>query len=319
MSGILSTSTNRLWAVFSWYNRFMNLKLTAICIWLAIAGAVLFPCLNVSAENTLSSPEVFISSDKLLQADTLLIMVKNETNEITGTFGSIKLRFFRDKSDKNWVAIIGATIDKKPGEYKLSINVPGKTVFEKDIFVSKRYFSVTSLVVTRQLIQKGFTLKNIFTAPDKKSKKLEGILKIITSVSYVNKPFVYPLFEVKDVGSFGNIRKSKDYTAQHLGVDLNALPDTPVFAVNDGKVVFVDNIKNNGNTVAIDHGLGVYSLYLHLNKFNVAEGQTVKLGDIVGLSGNTGYSLAPHLHFSIKVRGASLDPLKFVQTTQKIQ
>jgi len=299
-----------------WYNGFMDFKLTVICIWLAIAGAILFPCLNVNAENTLLSPEVFISSDKLLQADTLLIVVKNETNEITGTFGLIKLRFFRDKRDKNWVAITGAAIDKKPGEYKLSINVPGKAIFEKNILVSKRDFPATSLVVTKQLIQKGFTLKNIFTVPDKKSKELAEILKIITAASYVNKPFVYPMFGVKDVGSFGNIRKSKDYTAQHLGVDLDALLNTPVFSVNDGKVVFADNIKNNGNTVAIDHGLGVYSLYLHLNKFNVAEGQTVKLGDIVGLSGDTGYSINPHLHFSIKMRGTSLDPLKFVQVTQ---
>ncbi|TSD01862.1 MAG: peptidase M23, partial [Parcubacteria group bacterium Athens0714_26] len=72
-----------------------------------------------------------------------------------------------------------------------------------------------------------------------------------------------------------------------------------------------------GKTLIIDHGLGIFSLYLHLDEFKVLNGKGVKRGELVGLSGNTGYSISPHLHFSIKANGASVDPLKFIETTKK--
>jgi len=293
----------------------MFCKFSLILIFI-IAGAILFPCYIANASNSLLNPDVFVSSDNLSQADTLLVAVKNETKEITGSLGSVKLRFFRNDNDKDWVAITGMTIDKKPGRYKLSINVPGKAPFEKYITVSKQNFTVTALTVTPELYEKGYTVANIIAKTGEENKTLSKILNVITPKSYISKPFIYPLSEIKDVGSFGNIRKSKSYQIQHLGVDLSASLNTPVYSANDGKVVFVKSMQDYGNTIVVDHGLGVYSLYLHLNSFNVKKGQSVKQGDVLGLSGNTGYSIGPHLHFSIKVRGASLDPLKFINTTQ---
>jgi murein DD-endopeptidase MepM/ murein hydrolase activator NlpD len=120
-----------------------------------------------------------------------------------------------------------------------------------------------------------------------------------------------------NVGAFGNIRKSGDVSLQHLGVDLDANTGTPVYAINDGKVTGVlEGLINYGNTVIIDHGLGIFSLYLHLDEFKVSLGQTVKKDDVIGLSGNTGYSIAPHLHFSIKLNGASVDPVKFINSAK---
>jgi len=66
--------------------------------------------------------------------------------------------------------------------------------------------------------------------------------------------------------------------------------------------------------VVIDHGLGIYSLYLHLSEINVSVGQLVERGKVIGLVGSTGYSLEPHLHFSLKVNGASVEPLGFIDT-----
>ncbi len=285
---------------------------------ISIIAAFVIPSGAVVLADSLSSPDVVVSSDNLSQADTLLVVVKNEPGKITGTLGTIKLRFFRDASGKDWVAITGMTIDKKPGTYKLSIKIPGKAVFEKDITVIKRDFPVTTLDVTPELTQQGYTVKNIVNnVINKENTALAKVLNIITPTSYITKPFVYPLSSIKDVGAFGNIRKSGSYAVQHLGTDLEAPLDTPVYAINDGKVVFVKSMTDYGNTVIIDHGLGVYSLYLHLDKFKVKKGQAVKQGDVIGLSGDTGYALAPHLHFSIKMRGASLNPLNFIQATQQ--
>jgi murein DD-endopeptidase MepM/ murein hydrolase activator NlpD len=99
---------------------------------------------------------------------------------------------------------------------------------------------------------------------------------------------------------------------------LDAQTGTKVYAVNDGKVVLTYDFIDYGKTIVIDHGLGIFSLYLHLDKFNSQEGQKVKQGDVIAYSGNTGYSIAPHLHFSIKLNGASVDPLNFIEITKNL-
>lgn len=272
---------------------------------------------NAKASNNLLPLDVYISSDHLAQADTLLVVVKNEPGNIKGTLGAIKMRFFKSQDTKDWVAIVGMTLNKKPGDYKLSITVEGKQPFEKIITVAKRDFPVTKLEITPELLKKGYTAKKIITNIQTiENKALSKVLNVLTPQSYVSKPFTYPLSETTVVGPFGDIRASKNYKIQHLGVDLKAPLGTPVFAVNDGKVVLIKKFTDYGNTIVIDHGLGMYSLYLHLSHFNAIKGDMVKQGDVIGLSGDTGYATGPHLHFGIKVRGASLDPLRFIQTTQ---
>jgi len=119
------------------------------------------------------------------------------------------------------------------------------------------------------------------------------------------------------VGAFGNIRKSGEISLQHLGVDLEANIDTPVYAINDGTVRLSQELTNYGKTIIIDHGMGIFSLYLHLDEFKVFERKAVKKGEIIALSGNTGYSIAPHLHLGVKISGSSVDPLRFIETTEK--
>jgi murein DD-endopeptidase MepM/ murein hydrolase activator NlpD len=82
-------------------------------------------------------------------------------------------------------------------------------------------------------------------------------------------------------------------------------------------VRFAKELDIYGKTLIIDHGLGIFSLYLHLNQFKVLQEEQVKRGDTIALSGSTGYSITPHLHFSIKVKGVSVDPLRFIEITRK--
>lgn len=278
------------------------------------AGILLIPFLEVKADNSVLSPNVFVSSDSLSQGGTLLVRVKNESNQATGSLGTVKLRFFRNENGQDWVALIGIPIDKKPGSYKLAVSVSGKQIFEKNILVVEKIFPVTPLVVTKALSKKGYTFKNIAVNQD--NKILNKIFGKITPEAYINQPFVFPLTEISYVGAFGNIRQAQGYQMQHLGVDLKASINTPIYSVNSGKVVFAGILHNCGKTIIIDHGLGVYSLYAHLGYMDVKTGQVLRQKEIIGLSGNTGYSLAPHLHFSIKVRTVSLDPLEFIRISQ---
>ncbi len=267
--------------------------------------------------------QVFLSSNSLDQGDTLVVRIKTEKDfkEITAMFGKEQVPIFKLQNN-NWVGITGANVKKEPGKYKLVINL-GEEVFEKNIAVIKRNFPITELILTKELEEKGFTPANISqNIAQKDNASIYEVFKIYTPTVFFNKPFILPLKKKEVVGLFGSIRKSGDIKLQHLGVDLDADENTSVYAVNDGAVVFSEELIDYGKTIIIDHGLGIYSLYLHLNEYKFTKGQRVSRGDIIGLSGNTGYSIAPHLHFSMKISrpdvSLSIDPLRFIESTQII-
>jgi hypothetical protein len=96
----------------------------------------------------------------------------------------------------------------------------------------------------------------------------------------------------------------------HHGVDLRAPMRTEIYAIADGTVIFAGNNGGYGKTVKIDHGNGIVSLYGHCSWLNVRKGDKVTQGRVIALSGNTGMSTGPHLHFGIYVNGGSIDPLE---------
>jgi murein DD-endopeptidase MepM/ murein hydrolase activator NlpD len=99
---------------------------------------------------------------------------------------------------------------------------------------------------------------------------------------------------------------------KHKGMDFSANRGTPIYATGDGVIKRADNRSSGyGRHIRIDHGFGYVSLYAHLNKYNVRSGQKVKRGDIIGYVGNTGRSVAPHLHYEIIKEGVKVNPLNF--------
>ncbi len=98
----------------------------------------------------------------------------------------------------------------------------------------------------------------------------------------------------------------------HGGMDFTAPRGTEVYATGKGKVVLVKRSNRGyGNHVMIDHGYGYKSVYAHLNEFNVKWGQEVKRGDVIGFVGNTGTSVAPHLHYEVIRNGKKVNPINF--------
>lgn len=95
----------------------------------------------------------------------------------------------------------------------------------------------------------------------------------------------------------------------HNGVDLRGRPGTPIFAIADGQVVLARDMHFEGNFTVIDHGLGVFSGYMHQSNLRVRVGQYVRAGDRIGDVGNTGYSTGPHLHLALWIRGTPVDPM----------
>jgi murein DD-endopeptidase MepM/ murein hydrolase activator NlpD len=104
----------------------------------------------------------------------------------------------------------------------------------------------------------------------------------------------------------------------HSGVDIAGKRGTPVRCANSGKVLLNSDFYLSGNTVVIDHGWGVATIYAHMERVDVREGQLVKRGDILGTVGSTGRATGPHLHFGAFIRGAKVDPLMLVEATAEI-
>lgn len=112
---------------------------------------------------------------------------------------------------------------------------------------------------------------------------------------------------------YGYTRLTGQSTMPHKGTDMQAEIGTPVYAMNSGMVRFTQNLRNYGNTVIVDHGLGLQTVYMHLSEINVTLGQMVGRGELLGLSGDTGYVLGPHLHLTVRVWDISIDPMKFLE------
>jgi murein DD-endopeptidase MepM/ murein hydrolase activator NlpD len=98
----------------------------------------------------------------------------------------------------------------------------------------------------------------------------------------------------------------------HSGIDFTAPTGTEVYATGDGTIEEIDRTRRGkGNTVVINHGFGYKSVYSHLDKFNVRNGQQVKRGEVIGWVGNTGLSVAPHLHYEVLLNGDHVDPVHY--------
>lgn len=124
--------------------------------------------------------------------------------------------------------------------------------------------------------------------------------------------FGNPLKEMFVTDDYGYNRDTVGYTIVHKGTDYRASVGTDVYAMNDGIVRISRSYTVYGNSVIIDHGFGLSTLYMHLSELKVKEGDIVKKGQLIGLSGKTGYAEAAHLHVSIKVNGVSIDPARFL-------
>lgn len=114
---------------------------------------------------------------------------------------------------------------------------------------------------------------------------------------------------------YGNARMfNNELKSYHAGTDFRAIIGTPIKAANDGKIALAKERFLSGKSVVIDHGEGIYSAYFHCSELKVAVGDSVKKGQIIALSGDTGRVSGAHLHFSMMVQGVSVDALHFITT-----
>ena len=216
--------------------------------------------------------------------------------------------------EDRWTAILGVDLDAKPGNHPADalFTMEDGSVEKREALIEVRAkkYPTTELTVDDKYVE--------LSKPDlaralKEAKEIENIYAKMTSEPLWDKPFAVPIPGETKGTNFGHRRVFNGQArAPHAGSDLHAVLGTPVHSTNSGQVVLAKSLFFTGNTVIVDHGLGVYSLYAHFSRIDVKVGQMVSNGELLGLSGATGRVTGPHLHWGITVQGARVDPFTLV-------
>jgi murein DD-endopeptidase MepM/ murein hydrolase activator NlpD len=213
-----------------------------------------------------------------------------------------------------WFALAGVDVEAAAGPSQLTIHLHdakgAPATLSRTVQIHPAHYRTGSLTVAPKFVE---------PYPDAlKRIDEEKQLKERVFASSVAKPLWAANFRAPvtaaPTASFGTRRTFNGKLASiHKGMDFRAATGTPVRAGNSGVVVLARPLYYEGNCVVIDHGLGLFTLSMHLSQIAVKEGQHVATGDRLGLSGATGRVTGPHLHWAVRWQGAYLDPAKLLR------
>jgi murein DD-endopeptidase MepM/ murein hydrolase activator NlpD len=236
---------------------------------------------------------------------------------LTGTWLTHQLTFSYNSSTKTWFALAGVPFETKPGKY--SIELTGERAASKVPLTFTRTFVVDRAKYPQIRVELKVEKKFTEPSPEQQEQIAEGVkikqdyLGRVTPDREWDGNFAIPAAAAtSDV--FGSQRIFNGVAQRpHLGLDFRVPIGTPVAAMNQGTVLLARFLYFEGNCVVIDHGQGLLTLYFHLSEFKVKEGDTVKRGQVIGLSGGTGRATGPHLHVAVRWQGTYLDPARLFQ------
>jgi murein DD-endopeptidase MepM/ murein hydrolase activator NlpD len=227
---------------------------------------------------------------------------------VEGSLGAQHLAFFPYGAE--YAALAGVDLETKPGNVPWRIGlVDGGGVPRKvagSVTVKAGGFPVERLSLPGGMV-------NLDPETERRAAneaaRMRALYDTVTPERLWRGPFTQPVASHKPGGGFGSRRIINGQPRMpHSGIDYSADRGTPVVASNRGRVALLGEFFFAGRFVALDHGLGLYTLYFHLDGVAVTEGQTVERGQTVGTVGTTGRSTGPHLHFGAQLGRARINP-----------
>lgn len=255
-----------------------------------------------------------ITPDKIQQGEPVLITINGivSTSSVKSfTIDGRPIVIFLHNGQVT--ALLGIDLRTVPGTFPLVLTLKDGRQIKKDLIINKRNVVKEPFGIPEKL--GGNTLESEKELISTLAKEAKIVNAVPTGKEKLwTEKFRLPLDGPIVVTSiYGYTRLTGSSILSHKGTDFEAPIGTPVYASNRGMVRFTDNLRNYGNTIIIDHGLGLQTVYMHLSEIKVTNGQMVERGEIIGLSGDTGYVLGPHLHFTVRVWDISIDPMKFME------
>lgn len=215
-------------------------------------------------------------------------------------------------ADTRWQVLLGIDVETAPGPYRVSIEA---TTSGGSLLKAAHTLQVTA----RKFGTRRLTVDPKFVTPPpavvprivREQERLKALFASVTTRAWQG-PFMAPIsgpsadnFGLQSV--FNGVPRSR-----HRGVDYASPAGAPIAAPGAGRVVLAEDLYFTGNTVVIDHGGGLFSLLAHLSRIDVEVTETVERGVTVGLVGATGRVTGPHLHWTVRVGTAAIDPLSLL-------
>jgi murein DD-endopeptidase MepM/ murein hydrolase activator NlpD len=216
------------------------------------------------------------------------------------------------RSGAAWATFIGVDLETKPGKHTAEVRVRKNGVVEKQplsLTVTSGNFPVERLTVAEEFV--ALSPENLERS-QREAAEIEAIHNTMSQEPLWTGAFTAPIPD-RTGSNFGKRRVFNGESRNpHGGADLRATTGTPVRSTNRGRVVLAKNLFFTGNTVIVDHGLGIYTLYAHLSRIDVKKDAIVDRAQVLGLAGATGRVTGAHLHWGARVQNARVDPFSLI-------
>ncbi len=252
---------------------------------------------NESIANSTISEELAIIPNEVQQGDAILVRSQSEQT-ITWNDKSYTLLPF----GLGYYAILPVPASMKPNVYSIG---------GQSLTVLKKSFETQMLEVTEEQAAMRRNTERI----KQDQKKIDAARSDSEPTFLFDGPFLQPV-EGRLSTPYGFTRYINGaLSGRHNAIDLAAPEGTEIKATNSGKIVLAEELYLTGNTIYMDHGMGLFSQYAHLSKLLVQSGDRVEAGQVIGLVGSTGFSTGPHLHFTFWIHNVPTNPFHFFESS----
>jgi murein DD-endopeptidase MepM/ murein hydrolase activator NlpD len=213
------------------------------------------------------------------------------------------------RRDDQWVAVVGIPLAQKPGELKIKVSTPQGTTEVPFRITDKKYRTQYLTIKDQRKVEPNpDDLKRIGA----ETKRSDAALSKFSATDIPSLQLVSPVEGVRS-DSYGSRRVFNGQPRNpHSGMDIAAPKGTPIKSPAAGTVVEAGDFFFNGNTLYIDHGAGLVTMYCHLDSIKVKPGDRVDQGQLIGTVGATGRVTGPHLHWGVALNRAMVDPALFI-------
>jgi murein DD-endopeptidase MepM/ murein hydrolase activator NlpD len=254
-----------------------------------------------------AEPSIVLFPKKVGPGDIMTVAVKTAAGPVEGSFNGKRLYF--NPAKNAFKAVVGIDLKTGPGTYPLSLTVDGKSL-TRDVVIARKKYPVQKLTLPEEMV----VLSPENEARTEREQRKMAAIWPYDSLRVWQGSFIDPL-PGKPLGTPFGVRRVINNIPKnpHSGVDITADEGEPVKAPNDGVVILVDDQFYSGNSLVLDHGQGIYTMFFHLSKATVRYGQAVRKGDVIALVGSTGRATGAHLHWGVRVQGAKVDPLALIK------
>ncbi|WP_116809553.1 M23 family metallopeptidase [Steroidobacter cummioxidans] len=213
------------------------------------------------------------------------------------------------RRDDQWLAVVGIPLAEKPGELKIKVSTPQGTTEVPFQITDKKYRTQYLTIKDQRKVEPNpDDLKRIGT----ETKRSDTALSKFTGTETPSLQLLAPIEGVRS-DSYGSRRVFNGQPrSPHSGMDIAAPKGTPIKSPAAGVIVEAGDFFFNGNTLYIDHGDGLVTMYCHLDTIKVKLGDRVSQGEVIGTVGATGRVTGPHLHWGVALNRAMVDPALFI-------